>query len=911
MREKPYLFSLNGGEVSPLAMGRVDLARMRLSGETCLNVIPRVIGPIQARPGTKYLGSTDGDGIARNIPFVFSATDTAKVELSDLKMRVWVSDTLISRASVSTVITNGDMESSTGWTLTETGTGFAEIDNASYPNTLALQTPGRGDTASASRSDSISGPDQNVEHAIEITVDRGPVRFRLGSTNGGQEYINEIDLETGFHSLAFTPTGGTIYVTVSAESETVRIVSDISIASSGTMEIVTPWDEDDLFELRYDQSGDTIFVVGSQGNYMPKKIVRFGTKSWSLVDYKFTDGPFRGKTGNLTLSPSVTNGNGTLTASKAFFDAGHVGCVFRLTHTSTTVTAVLTGDDRYTDTIRVNGNTHYDVDSDGVNEDTTERDVRITISGIWIGRVSLQVSYDNAVTWTETDNWTNNLATETITPGYANSDCLVRIGFIGNNHGSGSATVSMIYDGGGGDGYVVITAVASSTSASYEVIKRLHKTGTTNEWAEGRFSTFRGWPSAVTFFEGRLWWGGGTKIIGSISDNFESFDEEEDTDAGPIIRSISTGGVSSIRWLLALSRLCIGTAGGEPVGRSSSFDEPVTPSNFSLKNVSTQGSADVQAVTIDKAGIFVQRSGKRAYLLDYSIDSQDYGPTEMTRFHPTILGAGVKVMAVQRQPDTRIWLVLSDGTAAVLLFEPQEDVLSWFRFETVGTIEDVMVLPNTEDDDVHLIVNRPINGMTVRYQERIAYDHEAQGGATNYMADGFVTATLSASDTFTGLGHLEGEDVVVWVDSAPIMDGDAPATFTVASGSITLDQAYTGLAIAGLAYTWQWQSAKLAYGVRDGNPISRRKKVSQVAPVLYKTHIRGIQYGYDFDNMTYLPLVSNVTGAVEDTSKLYDTYDPDHQALPGVWDTDARVCLQGQAPLPCTVLALSLIVDAN
>ena len=163
----------------------------------------------------------------------------------------------------------------------------------------------------------------------------------------------------------------------------------------------------------------------------------------------------------------------------------------------------------------------------------------------------------------------------------------------------------------------------------------------------------------------------------------------------------------------------------------------------------------------------------------------------------------------------------------------------------------------------------------------------------------------------TGLSHLEGEDVVVWVDGAPIMNGDVPQTYTVSSGSITLDQPYTAMAVAGLPYTWQWQSAKLAYGVQDGNPISRRKKVTQVAPILYKTHIRGIEYGYNFTDMTYLPLVSNIDGATENTSKVYDSYDPDHQALPGRWDTDARVCLQGQAPLPCTILALSLIVDAN
>jgi hypothetical protein len=140
MREKSYLFALNGGEVSPLALGRVDLSRMRISGETYLNVIPRVIGPIQARAGFAYLGTTDGSGIARNIPFIFSATDTAKVELSDQKIRVWVDDALISRNSVSTVVTNGDFDSSTGWTLTTTGTGVANI-NSTNAGALTLQTP--------------------------------------------------------------------------------------------------------------------------------------------------------------------------------------------------------------------------------------------------------------------------------------------------------------------------------------------------------------------------------------------------------------------------------------------------------------------------------------------------------------------------------------------------------------------------------------------------------------------------------------------------------------------------------------------------------------------------------------------------------------------------------------------------
>ncbi len=909
MREKSYLFAMNGGAVSPLALGRVDLARMRISAEVMKNFFPRVIGPAAARPGLAYLSSTDGDGKARNIPFIFSATDTALVELSDQKLRVRVDNELVSRASVSTVVTNGDFTSSTGWTVTNTGTADSDIDGLNA-DALTLRTPARGDTTLAKRSDSVSSADQNVEHAVEITVTRGPVRFRCGSTDGGDEYIEETELKTGFHSIAFTPTGATFYVQFSAESEAERIVSDISIASSGTMELTTDWLEDDLFKLRYAQSGDVIFITSSDQAYAPKRIERRASTSWSLTDYEFKDGPFRGKTADVTLTPSVIRGNGTLTSSAPFWKSSHVGTVFRITHQQTIIDANLSGPDRYTDTIRVSGNARYDINSDGTNENTNERDVTIVIAGTWVGRVSLEVSDDDGETFRRFQSFTSNQTAFTRTPGSPNTVVLFRIGFNSDDYTSGTAEITASYEGGGGgDGYALITGINSSTEAEMEVVRRLHAAEVANEWAEGQFSTLRGWPSAVGLFEGRLWWGGADKIYGSVSDGFESFDLDEDGDSGPIIRSIATGDVNAVRWILGLARLCIGTSGAEPVGRSSSFDEPMTPSNFSIKDASTQGSADIQGLKIDRSAIFVQRSGKRAYDLSYSIDAQDYTSSEISRFHPTVLDAGVKIITVQRQPDTRVWFVLDDGTCALLTYERSEDVLSWFTFETDGTIEDVAVLPNTEDDDVYMVVNRTINGATKRYVERLAYDTQAQGGTTNYMADSYVTSVLAASDTVTGLTHLEGETVVVWANGEAIMDGDVPQTFTVASGQITLPSAVTGTVIVGLSYDWQWQSAKLAYGVQDGAPLSRRKTLRDVAPILYKTHVRGIKAGQDFTNMDYLPL--SYQGQTLDANTVLDAYDQQSYCVPGGWDTDTRLCLAGQAPLPCTVLSLSLTMEAN
>ena len=905
MREKSYLFAMNGGEVSPLALGRVDLSRMRISAEIMKNCFPRVIGPMAARPGLAYLSSTADDGEARNIPFIFSATDTALVELSDRKLRVRVGGDLISRAAVSTVVTNGDFAAPTGWTLTTTGGGVSTISGG----VLTLQTPDRGATTLAKRSDTVSGDDQNTEHAIEVTVERGPVKFRCGSSDGGDEYIAETELKTGFHSIAFTPVSGTYYIQLSAESEARRIVSDVSIATPGVMELETSWAAADLFKLRYSQSGDVIFVTSSDQAYQPMRIERRAQTSWSFTHYEFSDGPFRGKTADLTLTPDARTGNGTLTASAPFFKPGHVGSVFRITHQQTIVGASLSGPDRYTDTIRVSGNSRYDIDSDGNNDDTRERDVVISITGTWTGRIGLQISEDDGETWRRVEFYTANQSI-TRTPGAANTVVLCRLGFNSDDYISGTAIITATYSGGGGgDGYVLITGINSTTSADYEVMSRIHADEVANDWSEGQFSTLRGWPSAVALFEGRLWWGGADKLFGSVSDGFESFDLEEAGDSGPVIRSVATGAVNAVNWILGLARLCIGTSGAEPVGRSSSFDEPMTPSNFSIKDASTQGSADVQAIKIDRSAVFVQRSGKRAYDLSYTIDAQDYSSSEISRFHPTVLGAGVKLLAVQRQPDTRIWFVLKDGTCAMLTYERSEDVLSWFTFETDGLIEDVAVLPNVEDDDVFMVVARSVNGATRRYVERLAYDTQAQGGIHNYMADSYVTRTLAASDTVTGLSHLEGAQVVVWAAGHAVMDGDEPATFTVSAGQITLPEPVSGTVVAGLAYDWQWRSAKLAYGVRDGAPLSRRKTLRDVAPILYKTHIRGIRAGQTFDAMDYLPL--SVQGETLGANVMLETYDAQSYCIPGTWDTDTRLCLAGQAPLPCTVLSLSLTMEAN
>jgi hypothetical protein len=107
----------NRGIVSDLALARTDIERIALSAEVQTNWMPRTLGPMRLRNGMRYTGTTNDNLFAKSIPFIFSATDLARIELTNLTMRILIDDTPLTRVAVSSTVTNGTFNSDlTGWT---------------------------------------------------------------------------------------------------------------------------------------------------------------------------------------------------------------------------------------------------------------------------------------------------------------------------------------------------------------------------------------------------------------------------------------------------------------------------------------------------------------------------------------------------------------------------------------------------------------------------------------------------------------------------------------------------------------------------------------------------------------------------------------------------------------------------
>ena len=354
---------------------------------------------------------------------------------------------------------------------------------------------------------------------------------------------------------------------------------------------------------------------------------------------------------------------------------------------------------------------------------------------------------------------------------------------------------------------------------------------------------------------------------------------------------------------MSLQRLILGAEGAEFACKSSSFDEPLTPSAFSLRAASTQGSAGVDAVRMDKLAIFVQRGGTRVYQIALNPSELEYGSGDLTILAPEIGEPSIVRLAIQRQPDTRIHAVRSDGVAAVLVFDPAENVMAWCEMETDGFVEDAAVLPGSIEDQVYYHVRRTINGVTKRYLEKWALASQCIGGTLNRQADSYLVISQSSSTTITGLSHLEGKTVVIWAAGKDL------GTKVVSGAQITgLSQAVTS-AIVGLGYTAQWRSPKLAFAAQMGTALTQTKRLTHLGVILADTHPQGLQYGRDFDTMDNLPLLEG--GAPVDPDAVHRAYDEVPFEFSGTWDNDARLCLQAAAPRPCTVLAAIISVQTN
>ena len=458
------------------------------------------------------------------------------------------------------------------------------------------------------------------------------------------------------------------------------------------------------------------------------------------------------------------------------------------------------------------------------------------------------------------------------------------------------------------DGYGKITARTSTTVVTIEILEDMGSSSSSANWSLGAFSETTGHPSCVTFFEQRLVFAATLSqpqtIFFSKSGDYENMDENRGgtiADDDAIIYTIASNQVNAIRFMTATRTLIIGTAGGEFAVSGGGTDIAITPTNILIKKQSNNGAANVDALAVGNATLFLQRARRKLRELAYNFDVDGYVAPDLTILAEHISEGGFKQLSYQQEPNQIIWCARNDGQLVGLTYQREQQVVAWHRHIFGGSFgsgnavcESVATIPTDDSEyQTYVIIKRTINGSTKRYVEFIhQYDFDETDDTSFNFLDSQLSYSGSAVTTLGGLSHLEGQTVSVLADGATHPD------VTVSSGQITLARSATKVKV-GLPYTSLLQTMRIDAGAQNGTSQSKTKRIYEITARLYESI--GIEVGPDLNNMERIPFRSSANAMNSGISVFTGDKEIEFR---GNYETDGFIFVRQTQPLPLTVLSL-------
>lgn len=538
-------------------------------------------------------------------------------------------------------------------------------------------------------------------------------------------------------------------------------------SNSVPYEISSPFATADLAGLKFVQSYDVMYIASPA--HQTQKLTRAGPTTWTIADVAWDWGPFLTEnTTSTKLTPSATSGTITVTADANIFDPNHVGSQWQLSYVvpAASVSANFTTHDVNTAKIIVYKEQKYDFSS----------------HGNWTGTATLQRSYDSGSTWEdvrpchyEDDGNLQYTGQELVNDAYYRVYMTV--------YTSGTCNVSLVRRASEVPGVVSITNYVSPAEVNAVVLHMLGGTSATTSWSEGAWSTYRGYPSCVTFFEQRLCLAGTTHQPQTVwisqtpmtpGEGWECM-RSGALESDSFSYTIGASQGNAIQWTIGHDQLLIGTSDAEWKMSSGSTGEPVSATNVVCTRQTTYGSAPIQAVLVDHAVLFVQRHATKVREFLFSSQVETYQAADLSVLSEHVTRPGITQIAYQRVPDSILWTIV-DGNVAGLTYQRDNEVLGWHRHDFGGQVESICVIPGTgEEDELWLEVARPIGGSTVRCIEQVQPtdwgDEQADaffvdcGLSSKYAAAVAITAISKASPgvvTCPGHAFLDGQQVRIW-----------------------------------------------------------------------------------------------------------------------------------------------------
>lgn len=360
-------------------------------------------------------------------------------------------------------------------------------------------------------------------------------------------------------------------------------------------------------------------------------------------------------------------------------------------------------------------------------------------------------------------------------------------------------------------------------------------------------------PSTVSFHQQRMVLGG-TKnspqsFYMSRTSDFENFRKSRPLqDDDPVEYVLASGSIDSIQWTSSFGDLLIGTSGAEY--KATGESGVITAKSVNITSQSYWGSSGgLTPLIIGNSILHVQRHGARVRDLFYSLEKDGYAGNDLSIMAPHLFeNHAILQWTYQQTPGSNIWCVRDDGVLLCLTYMKEHEIYGWSRHLTDGKFVSVMSMSGEDSDVVLCVVQRMIGGTPHYFLERLG----AMFGPDTAIEDAFFvdcgTTRIAeeASDTVTGLEHLEGQTVSILADGSPV-EG-----LSVSDGSIALPYP-ARIVHVGLPYASRLALLPVEADAQTGSTLGKRRAYGKCLTRVFRSV--GGKYGSREDELYDFPFL--------------------------------------------------------
>jgi hypothetical protein len=290
------------------------------------------------------------------------------------------------------------------------------------------------------------------------------------------------------------------------------------------------------------------------------------------------------------------------------------------------------------------------------------------------------------------------------------------------------------------------------TGISYEAAKKMHKTQNADVmyFAEQSFAPKKltrtsadsfniinesftgldleetGNPASVTFYKGRLWFGGFKKkvttIKGSNVGEYTIFTvPEKDIKDDDALSLTLTDITDPISWIMGGKRnLIVGNPEGISIVNGGTVDEPITPTAVNADLGNKEGCSASIPTEKDSQMLYIGLDKRKMYAFDYDLISESFVSSDLNLLASKL--GKIEETYYKRGGDDLVFCRTSEGQMLALVYNRGENIVGWFPIETKGKVISMCTVTRPDgQDDLFICVWRDGNYYIERLADEVSF----------------------------------------------------------------------------------------------------------------------------------------------------------------------------------------------